>query len=373
MRLKKVILNCFYAFCRRLPVRDNNVLLFSYYGEQYGGSPKYIGEYLMDHSDYKVIWAFTDSISHSGCRANVTVKYGRFAYYYRLATSGIIITNYRMTEEFRKRKGQRYLQTWHGSPCMKKIEKDAGDSIQESYRRMALNDSSQINWLITGSIAGETIFRQSFWYSGEICRTGIPQNDILVNNPEGIKKKVFRILNIRNDYKILLYAPTFRKDGDLSAYLSEFDDLLDSFSDRFGGEWVVLLRLHPHQMSLYNRFVYGERVVNATKYDDTQELLAAADALISDYSSVVFDYALTKRPCFIYVPDIDSYTSQDRGLYYHPRELPFIESGNMEELYVSVRSFDNDTYKTGIEAFLNRIGSVEDGKSCERILRLIKY
>ena len=372
MNPKQLILRAFYSVCRCLPVKKKTVLLFSYYGGQYGGSPKYICEYLSKHSDFKVIWAFTDPSVHHGCSADKTVRYGRFGYYYRLATSEILITNYRMTEEFRKRKGQRYLQTWHSSLRMKMIEKDAENTLPENYLRMAKIDSPQIDWLLAGSEISRKIFERAFWYTGVIATTGTPQCDVLFNTPEGIGEKVRRCLGIGQEKKILLYAPTFRKNDDLSVYLSGTEELLEAVTARFGGEWVLLVRLHPHLLREADSLSFGERVINATAYDDAQELLAVSDVLLSDYSAIVFDFALTHRPCFLYTPDIDRYTSGDRGLYFRPEELPFISAGTPEELFLAIRDFDADKYEEDITGFLKRIGSFEDGHACERVLKLVE-
>ena len=372
MNPKQMILRIFYGFCRCLPVKKKTVLLFSYYGEQYGGSPKYIGEYLKEHSDFKVIWAFTDPSAHSGCISDKTVRYGRFGYYYRLATSETLITNYRMTEEFRKRKGQRYLQTWHSSLRMKMIEKDAESTLPENYLRMAKNDSPQIDWLLAGSEKSKEIFERAFWYQGDIVTTGTPQCDILFNTPKGIDEKVRRCLGIDPGKKILLYAPTFRKNDNLSVYLTRTDEVLRAFERRFGGSWVFLVRLHPHLIGKSGGMSLGNRVIDVTAYDDAQELLASANALISDYSAIVFDYALTRRPCFLFTPDIESYMSSDRKLYFRPDDLPFPSSVNVEELCLSIAELDEKQFKTGVEELLRTIGSYEDGKACERVLKMIE-
>ena len=112
-------------------------------------------------------------------------------------------------------------------------------------------------------------------------------------------------------------------------------------------------------------------MIDVTSYDDIQELLSISDFLISDYSSLIFDYAMTKRPCFLYTPDVDDYISNDRNLYFDIKELPFISVKNNEELISHIASFDHENYQHKLDEFLKDIGSYEDGHACEKVLELI--
>ena len=139
MNTKTKLRNLFYRLMRRMPLR-NRVLFFSYYGEQYSGSPKYISRYLQDHTSTDLVWAFTEPEKHTEYTGR-KIKYGSPAYYYHLATSRVIVTNYRMTEDFDKREGQTYIQTWHSSLRLKMIENDAVDTLPPHYVEMAGKDS----------------------------------------------------------------------------------------------------------------------------------------------------------------------------------------------------------------------------------------
>ena len=245
MNIKEILKKIIYAGFRILPVERNKVLFFSYYGEQYSGSPKYISRYLAGHSKMKQVWAFTDCGKHRMRNAR-TVRFGHPGYYFHLATAGVIITNYRMPEEFVKRKGQTYIQTWHSSLRLKMIEKDAEDTLPENYVRMAKKDSAQIDYLLAGSGKSRDIFRRAFWYDGPIVPAGTPQCDILFGKNRKISDKVRAHYGIPADGKIALYAPTFRKDHDTSVYDLDTEALIESLTDRFGGKWHILMRLHPH-------------------------------------------------------------------------------------------------------------------------------
>lgn len=172
--------------------------------------------------------------------------------------------------------------------------------------------------------------------------------------------------------KIALYAPTFRKDNTTDIYLSDFENVRNALHERFGGEWVVLIRLHPHLINKINGLKYSENVLQATQYDDVQELLCAADVLFTDYSAVMFDYALTRRPCFLYTPDIDDYTRADRKLYFKIEDLPFSCAQTPEELVDSILSFKEQEYRNDVNGFISGIGSYDDGKSCERVFNILR-
>lgn len=351
---------------RCLPLKKKNILLFSYYGEHYSGSPKYISEFLQKKNGLNIIWAFTKPNIHEQCNTK-KVKYNSFAFYYYLATSATIITNYRMPLYFLKRNNQKYIQTWHSSLRLKMIEKDAESTLPENYVEMAKNDSKQISVLLAGSLKSREIFERAFWYSGKILNTGTPQCDLFFNNTESYSTKVHKHFNIDCDCKIALYAPTFRKNNNLEVYNLNYEELLESLENRFGGKWVVLLRLHPHLINTCLNTGNSNRVLQATTYDDVQEMLCASDILISDYSAIMFDFMCLKRPCFLYTPDYEEYISNDRNLYFDLKELPFVVAENQQTLNSEISNFNKEQYENNLNKFLYSIGSFDDGHACERV------
>ena len=177
---------------------------------------------------------------------------------------------------------------------------------------------------------------------------------------------------VRNK-RILLYAPTFRKDfSSLDVYnlnLSALKDLLNKLS---GEDWLILMRLHPNITNL-SHHIHNEdpNIINVSKHDDIQELLLLADIVVTDYSSLMFDFALTKRPCFLYIPDYDLYTKTDRGLYLGLEELPFPIAKSNQELFDILQDFSLSNYKSRLEDFLKSIGSYETGHACEKVVNYI--
>lgn len=371
--LKKMISFALIRLFHCFPIQRNKVFLFSYYGSQYSCNPKYISAYLLNHfpkGTFDIVWAFNDVEAKRHVSGVRKVRTMSWAYFYEMCTAKIVITNCRTTESFVKRKHQYYIQTWHSSLRLKQIEKDAEDRLQPHYAEMARKDSAKCDLLLSGCEYSTHIFKRAFWYNGEIWQHGTPRNDILFHGSDRMRREILDRLGVHAGQRIVLYAPTFRKGNDTAAndHL-HYASVMESLRRRFGGEWTFLVRLHPHLIAQADEWASSnsDYVVNATAYDDVQELLSAADVLVTDYSSLMFDFALTKRPCFLYTPDIEEYTRQDRQLYFSLDELPFTSANSHEELARVVETFDEAQYRRRLQLFLERIGSHEQGTACERL------
>jgi len=361
------LFNCF-------PIKHNKILLFSYYGSQYRCNPKYIAEYIVEHypnNHFDIVLAFNDPDRKQYPRHFRKVRMLSLKYFYELCTPKVIITNYRMTDLFIKRKKQYYIQTWHSSLRLKQIEKDAEDVLPERYKQMAKKDSRKCDLLLSGCEYSSIIFKRAFWYDGEIFEHGTPRNDMLFEPKKDERVNVLRRLKISEGANVLLYAPTFRNTESVDAYKLDWDKITEKLTDKFGGDWVILVKLHPHAIREATRLTFTDNIRNVSNYDDMQELLMCADVLISDYSSLIFDYSITKRPCFLYVPDINEYTSQERGLYFDILELPFISAESNDDLLEEIASYQEGTYKEKLELFLKQVGSFEDGNASANLLQRI--
>ncbi len=358
--------------CKLLPIKKKKIFLMSYYGSQYGCNPKYLSEYIVkNHPDWKVVWAFINPESH--CIEGVLkVRYLSLSYFYELYTSRVFVTNYRMTSLYRKRKGQLYVQTWHSSLRLKMIEGDAEDTIPSHYVEMAKKDSMQTDILLSGCDFSTRIFKRAFWFDGEIAPTGTPREDLMFLNDDVLRQSIRDSLGVGTGVRIVLYAPTFRKDNTLKYYDLDFRQLIYALEDHYGGKWKVLLRLHPHLRD-FSKELLGDNpdIIDATDYDDIQELLYVSDMVISDYSSLIFDYVLTQKPCLLYVPDLEEYTNTDRKLYFDINQLPFLVFKDQTGLFHGIQSFDSISYKDRIRSFLNGIGSYETGHECENVMKMI--
>ncbi|MGM8364854.1 CDP-glycerol glycerophosphotransferase family protein [Virgibacillus sp. W0181] len=374
-RFKKLAALALIKFFNLLPMKQNKIFLFSYYGSQYGCNPKYITEYIQANyprGTFDLVWAFND-LSKSPFLPKVRkVKTMSLSYFYELCTAKVIITNYRTTDFFLKRKDQYYIQTWHSSLRLKQIEKDAQQMLPSSYVHMAKKDARKCDLLLSGCKYSTSIFQRAFWYKGEILECGTPRNDLLLNQPAGKMEAIRRKLALPSDVKVVLYAPTFRKDDANEMYNLPTTALLQALESRFGGEWKLLVKLHPHAAAKGESFIQGESAVNVSEYNDMQELLYLADIVISDYSSLIFDFALTRRPCFLYVPDVEQYTKKERKMYFQLDDLPFTKVKSERELVEVIEQFEIEAYQKKVEIYLKAIETYEKGYASAQVMKRIE-
>ena len=368
--IKNTVYNCIEIAMRIFPIKKNKIMFFSNDSARISCNPKYIAEYLNSKNEYDLVWSLNKKAIENediptGMRA---VRYRSIRYLYELATAKIIINNHRMVMS--KRKSQKYIQTWHSSMRLKKIEGDAAESLDKEYIEIAKADSGNIDLVISGCDFSTQFFKKSFWYNGEVAKTGTPRIDYLLSADKRDKDKVNKYFGCCDNF--ILYAPTFRTRADISFYDIDSDTIVGAAEEKMGGSYKVLSRLHPNLLNRFNELKSSENLLNATKYSDIQELIAASDIVITDYSSLMFDCAFIHKPCILYMPDYEEYTSKERGLYFDIKELPFPKAYTLDELKECIRNFDKTEYNSKIDAFLDRIGSYEDGHACERISKIIE-
>jgi len=270
-----------------------------------------------------------------------------------------------------KRKGQYYIQTWHGGFPLKKIEKDAENKIGKGYVDIAKRDSKLADLFISNSKFCTNLYRSAFWYEGEIIESGSPRCDIIINNKSCICAKVKKYFNISFTSNILIYAPTFRSDLNTVVYNIDFNELIEALEHKFGGQWNVLVRLHPIISYKDNFIKYNTRIINATHYDDMYELLAASDILITDYSSTMFEFSLSNKPVFLYAADVRTY-AEDRNFYFDIYSLPYPLAKDNSELGCVIANFDFVKYTKEVCAFLKQLGSAEKGNAATQVGNRIK-
>jgi len=199
--------------------------------------------------------------------------------------------------------------------------------------------------------------RRCFWYSGKILKCSSARLGPLFSYDQKIIDDIKRNLKIDEGFKIVLYAPTFRKGNSMEAYNIDFEKLTEEMCKKFGGQWLILVKLHPNIAE--SEFYLPDSVINMSNYPDITDLYVISDVLITDYSSAMFDYSLLDRPVFLYASDIEDY-KEDRDLYFDIFDLPFPCSENNEELAENIRNFDNGVYQQKLHEFRDKIGLVEN-------------
>ena len=364
----------FMLLCSIFPLQ-NKIFVSSYFGGDYGDNAKYIVEELRRQNlDYQVVWLLKKSLMehHHLPQGVKAVAYNSAASFFEMATAKVWINNSRFTTALRKRKGQLYIQTWHGGPGMKKVERDVEDALDVRYVHFAKKDSRMTDVYLSNSTFMTNLYANVFWYDGEIVECGSPRNDIFFGDTKKYADKIRAFYSTPADKKMVVYGPTFRKDHNLEVYSIDGEQCCRALSERFGGEWVLLMRLHPNLFELAEKMqTDGGRIINATQYPDPQELFAAADCLITDYSSLIVDYLPTQRPGFIFATDVDQYID-DRGFYFEFSDMPFPFSESNDRLIENILQFDEEKYRQDIAAFRKKTGLLERGVASKKAAEMIR-
>lgn len=352
------------------PVKRNKIFINCFDGKGYGDNPKYIYEALIKlDTGLKFIWLNKGTTTTP--KQNILyVKPFSIKAIYHQATSKIWISTVRMPFYSIKREKQIYIHTWHAGLALKRVERECENALSSRYKKTAKHDSAMIDYYISSNKDNSILFLKYFWYQGgKILETGSPRNDIFFDISADkicyLKKKYDL-----GDYKIAIYAPTFRKHKRLNVYSIDCDKLLITLSRQFGGMWKLIIRLHPHIASEASDFKYSKDIINGSMINDVQELLAVSDILITDYSSISMDYIYTGRPVFIFATDIEDY-EKDRNFHINLRDLPFAISTSNEELFDCIKKFDQSEYTKRINKFKDKYSFFGNGKASETIAKLI--
>ena len=371
-------------FCQHLPIEKNKIVFSNFNGASYGCNPKYITEEIIRRKlPYDIVW-LVRSVEKEQAK-NVfppqvrLVGYGTKLALKELASAKIWVDNQRknyfLKKGLTKKEGQTYIQTWHGSLGIKKLDADVkafNNEYKQDWVNRAKLDSSFTDYLLSNSDFEDKIFRRALWYEHEIVKFGHPRNDIFFKNNSEVVEKVRKYFNITDDKKILLYVPSFRDDEHIDCYKINYKKILKALNNKFGTEWVCITKLHPRAKKFDNEIIEeSDNVIDGTFYPDIQELLVASDIAITDYSSCIFDFMLSYKPGFIFATDIEKFNN-DRGFYYKLEETPFPIAKNNDELETNILNFDIEKYKAEVRAFIDGKGCIEDGKAASRTVDLIE-
>lgn len=233
------------------------------------------------------------------------------------------------------------------------------------------------DFLVAPNQFSEDIFRHAFMYDGKMLETGYPRNDILYRpDKERLAAEIKEELNIPGDKKVILYAPTWRDDEFYghAQYKFSLKLELDKMKKELGDEYVVILRTHYFIADFLDLSGYDGFAYNLSRYDDIARLYLISDILITDYSSVFFDYANLKRPMLFYTYDLDKYRSVLRGFYMDvEEELPGPMLFDTEEVIASVKNIEEvqSRYKDKFDKFYNKYCAWEDGHATEKVVNAV--
>jgi CDP-glycerol glycerophosphotransferase len=292
-----------------------------------------------------------------------------------LEAADVLIANTHTDAVWSKRPDAVYLQTWHGTP-LKRIHWDVLWAPPGRLERLQ-RDVDRWDYLVSPNRASTPLLRGAFRYDGEVLETGYPRNDVL-SRPEraAVRAAVRAELDIPDDRTVVLYAPTWR-DAEVfgpdeqpltTAFRLPFD--VGAFTQQLGDDHVLLLRLHYMLTSRY-RAAEHPAVRDVSFYADISRLYLAADVLVTDYSSAMFDFAITGRPILFYSYDLDDYRDRARGFYFDFTPVaPGPLLSTTQEVLDALRDLPavNERHAEAYAAFRERFCHLEDGHASDRVL-----
>ncbi|MCY7782539.1 MULTISPECIES: CDP-glycerol glycerophosphotransferase family protein [unclassified Bacillus (in: firmicutes)] len=367
-----------------LPRNEKLIIFESYSGKQFSCNPRAIFEYLeenKDKYDYRLIWSIDKR--NKDLFDNLDVKYlKRFSlkWLWYMATAKYWITNSRLPLWIPKPRKTTYVQTWHGTP-LKKLANDMDEvhmpgTTTEQYKKNFLKEASKWDYLISPNAYSTEIFRSAFQFKKEIIESGYPRNDLLyAENRDDISKRIKRKLNIDDNKKIILYAPTWRDNEFYGVGKYKFDLQLDleELQKEFEDSAVFLLRMHYLVRENFNLQKYHHFIKDVSSYQDIRDLYLISDILITDYSSVFFDFGNLKKPIIFYTYDLELYRDKLRGFYFDfEQNAPGEIVVNKKELYLKLKNIIQMGFiPNKYNQFYNEFCSIEDGFAAKRVIERI--
>ena len=358
------------ACMRYLPLNRNKIIFDNFGGQGFGDDPRYIAEKLHALDPKLSLYWVTYDLDGEFPSWIHPVKCGSVWADYHWLTAKVWVDNIKSTIRPPKRKGQFYIQTWHSTLGFKMNEADA-PNLMKRYLDIAMKDSKQIDLMYSNNTFRFEKYKNRFWYDGEVLKCDVPRTGFLLHPSKAVRKKVYEYFHIPENKKLVLYAPTFRAEKNLEIYQFDYIRCQKQLSEAFGGDYEMLIRLHPNDCIYKEQLNLPESVYNATGYPDMQELLMAADVLITDYSGSMFEFGFTRKPVFLFAKDVKAYQEKDRKLYFSLEELPFSLSETEEELWKAIAEFDSASYGEKCLQFEEKIGFEDHGQGASVIAGII--
>lgn len=355
--IEPVISKIIYFF----PVKKEKIVVDNFGGKGFGDNPKYIVEELLKQSEnIEIIWLVNNLMPKKARKefpSEIKVRnIDSIMALYDRATAKVWIDNVRHLHPMRKKENQIYLQTWHGRFGGKLVEKDIEHLLGPKYVKAAKYDGKITTGIIVDSKVQEEYFKRSFWLNdkAEMLRFGIPRNDILFHMKDD-KEYIERLkkeMNIDKTKYYVLYAPTFRDDFLTDGYKIEFEKVREAFQKVMNRECKIIIRLHPNAAFQKENIRFSKDVIDGTDYPDIQQLALVSDAIISDYSTTIFDFSMLNKPAFVCALDFDEYR-QKRGFVKEFYEFPFPFAKTNNELIQNIENYRKDEYNKKINKYFD--------------------
>ncbi|TSB48382.1 CDP-glycerol glycerophosphotransferase family protein [Alkalicoccobacillus porphyridii] len=368
----------------QLPVQHKLIMFESFSGKQYSCNPRAIYEYLNQHSEgYELIWSINKG--QESFFKNAGIPYIRrlsLQWFIKMARAKYWVTNSRMPSWVPKPKHNIYIQTWHGTP-LKRLVADMEEvhmpgTDRKSYIEGFHQEAKHWDYLLSPNQYSSEIFKRAFDYSGEIIEKGYPRNDDLINlNHEEEISKLKEQYGLPKSKKVILYAPTWR-DNDFyepGRYKFKLQLDLSMLQKELGSQYVVILRMHSFISESLDISEFEGFVFDYSKGVDITNLYLVSDVLITDYSSVFFDYAILRRPMLFFTYDIELYRGKIRGFYFDlEKEAPGPLVMNTQQIIDEIQKFNDDSnpeQEQKMASFIDRFCYLEKGESAKKTVEAV--
>lgn len=371
------------------PIQDNTVVFMSFMGNKYADSPRAIYEYMLnsaEYNSYEFYWFFKKPEKYKFLEKNSRTKvykYNSDDHYRYYATAKYWVTNSRVPDVIPVRKEQVYLQCWHGTPLKRlgfdvKVEGANAKYTPADVSRQYEIDAKKYTYMTSPSRFCTEKFISAFGLDRHnreniIIEKGYPRNDFLSNYTDedycSIKKK----FSIPEDKKVVLYAPTWRDNQHTSGvgYVYKDEINFSNLIKELGDEFIILFRAHYFVANSFDFEKYEGHIIDVSGYDEINDLYVISDMLITDYSSVFFDFAILKRPIVFFMYDLEMYRDDVRGFYISLEELPGPIITKENELPDAIKNGINEGIDKKYEAFNAKYNYLDDGGACKRVTDIV--
>jgi CDP-glycerol glycerophosphotransferase len=380
----KKIYHILFNLIGYFPVKKNLIIFESFLGKQYSDNPRAIYEYLKEnHPEYQLLWSVEKGNKQNFLDAGVPfVNRMSIKWLFIMPRANYWVINSRMPYWIRKPNHTIYLQTWHGTP-LKKLAGDMEEvhmpgTTTKKYKESFYKEACNWDFLVSPNSYSTTIFERAFKYErSKILETGYPRNDYLItHNTKDNISKMKETLGIPKNKKVILYAPTWRDNEyyTIGKYKFTLNIDFEKLNRSFGDDYVILLRLHYLIANSIDVSTYRGFVFDFSNHNDIRDLYIISDLLITDYSSVFFDFLCLKRPIIFYTYDIESYRDKIRGFYFDfEREAPGPLVMTTDQLIESIKQIGvgRDEPSEELMRFHKKFCQLESGNSTKRVVNSV--
>lgn len=365
-----------FGLAARLP-KTEEIVFECDRGRHYGDAPRYLYERLIRRSVRpRAVWANNTTLRLTDPDTRKILRHSP-TYYWHLGRARYWVNNQNFPPELEKPTATTFLQTWHGTP-LKRMQHDVANmpGRDAEYQDRAARLTSYWDVLLSGSPYATACFRSAFRFDGRILEEGYPRNDVFswAEADERARHARQRLGLTGDPRTVVLYAPTFRDDNRPDAnWRHDLQLDIPRLADELGDDHVLIVRFHPLVRESMASLIgaYPDFVVDGSSYNDVQELLLISDVLITDYSSVFFDYSVLQRPILFFTYDLDRYRDDLRGFYLDlEAQAPGPLLPDNDALIAALKDLDavRARYADRLMSFRDTYASRDDGRAADRVL-----